>query len=651
MSADLSGQKHHLFYAVMLLLPILFFGILEGGLRLANYGDSYPLFVPLAENEELLHQNPDVAKRYFYQVENVPRSLVDYFDAQKGDTTFRIFVQGGSSAAGYPFYYGGAFSRMLQQRLQRTFSDRKIEVINTAMAAVNSFTLRDLAADIVAYEPDAVLIYAGHNEYYGALGVGSAESLGRLPFMTNLYLRLRPLRTVQGIRAVLAQTATLFGSREAGDLPGNTLMERMVAEQSIPYASDLYQMGERQFAANLNGLLAFYKKHDVPVFIGTVASNERFRPFISEVSKPNEQAAWQQHYQTGLQAASQGDTTGAFTALRQAVALDDGAANAYYAQGRIYEAMGRYSEAHENYLASKDRDLLRFRAPEHFNVLIREAAQAHGAMVVETQQALRNASSGNIIGDNLMLEHLHPNLEGYFLIADAFYDALRAANMIGSWDNAIPTEMARRIRVITPLDSLAGMFRVQSLMANWPFQPRGTMDRTLDTLRGTTIPERLALDIFRKNKPWLVASRALANHYENTGQFSEAAHVWEAVRSEYPMLVLPYMALGNIRMKQHRFAEAIPLFATSNKMAPSPQAQRMLGTLYIQQAEHATAITYLEQAAQGEPDHVQTLYNLSGAYALTQNYTKAHETIRRLLELAPNHRDGRLLLASLPPPN
>jgi len=292
MSSDLSGRKRGLFYVFMILLPVVFFLLFEGGLRLAGYGDSYPLFVPMDDNAALLHQNPDVAKRYFYQVSNVPRSLVDYFDAEKGSNTFRIFVQGGSSAAGYPFYYGGAFSRMLQQRLQRTFPDRKIEVINTAMAAVNSFTLRDLAKDIAAYKPDAVLIYAGHNEYYGALGVGSAESLGRLPFMTNLYLRLRPLRTVQGVRAVLAQAAGLFGGRSAGELPGNTLMERMVAEQSIAYNSDLYTIGQRQFETNLNGLLSFYQNAGIPVFIGTLASNERFRPFISEVSDPAQQAAW-----------------------------------------------------------------------------------------------------------------------------------------------------------------------------------------------------------------------------------------------------------------------------------------------------------------------------------------------------------------------
>lgn len=650
-SEAVPGRKRAVFFAIMLLLPLFFFLLLEGGLRLAGYGESYPLFIPLGENPALLHQNPDVAKRYFYQVSNVPRSITDYFDAEKQPHTFRIFVQGGSSGAGYPFYYGGAFSRMLQQRLAHTFPDRKIEVINTSMAAVNSFTLLDLAKDIVAYEPDAVLIYAGHNEYYGALGVGSAESLGRLPFMTNLYLHLRDLRTVQGLRAVLAQAAVLLGGRSAGELPGNTLMERMVGEQSISYASDLYALGKRQFEANLNSLLAFYEHHNIPVFIGTLASNERFRPFISDVSNPNNASTWQEAYQAGLQAASQGDTTKAFAALRRAITIDDAAANAYYAQGRIYEAMQRYPQAHEHYLASKDRDQLRFRAPEVFNTVIREAAAQHGAILVETQAELRDASPSGIIGDNLMLEHLHPNLEGYFLIADAFYEALHDANLIGSWEGYLPTDAARAIRVITPLDSLTGMFRVQSLMGNWPFQPRGTIDRSLDTLQGRTIPERLALNVFRKEKPWIIASRALANHYENTEQFDEAAHVWNAIRLEYPMLELPYLALGNIRMKQQRFDEALAMFTQANEMAPSAQAQRMLGALYLQRNAPETAITYLAQAAENDPENAQTLYNLSGAYALTQNYAKARETVTRLLEVAPNHRDGRLLLASLPPTN
>ena len=38
-------------------------------------------------------------------------------------------MQGGSAAAGWPYSYGGAFSRMLEQRLAQTFPDRDVEVV------------------------------------------------------------------------------------------------------------------------------------------------------------------------------------------------------------------------------------------------------------------------------------------------------------------------------------------------------------------------------------------------------------------------------------------------------------------------------------------------------------------------------------------
>ncbi|HVO75336.1 MAG TPA: hypothetical protein VMT35_15005, partial [Ignavibacteriaceae bacterium] len=46
------------------------------------------------------------------------------------------------------------------------------------MTAVNSYTLLDLLPGVLNQKPDLILIYAGHNEYYGALGVGSVESYG-----------------------------------------------------------------------------------------------------------------------------------------------------------------------------------------------------------------------------------------------------------------------------------------------------------------------------------------------------------------------------------------------------------------------------------------------------------------------------------------
>ena len=355
----------------MVLIPVFFFGLLEGGLRLVGYGDSYPLFVPVHNAPRYITQNRDVARRYFTRQERVPASPGDVFLADKDSTVFRLFVQGGSSAAGYPYYYGGSFSRMLEQRLQQTFPERTIEVVNTAMAAVNSYTMLDFVDEIIARQPDAVLIYAGHNEFYGAMGVGSTKSLGWSRVLVNLYLRLQDLRIVQGLRALMGRAATGLGGRAPGERPGRTLMEEMVGEQRIPYRARLYRQGLAQFRGNLRDLLARYRVHHIPVFIGTVASNERtHKPFISGLAPGTDAAAWQARYEEALRRVQQGDTSGALAALDALIAVDTLAADAYYEKARLLDAAGRFPEARRVYLQAKDRDELRFRAPEDVNISV-----------------------------------------------------------------------------------------------------------------------------------------------------------------------------------------------------------------------------------------------------------------------------------------
>ena len=120
-------------------IPVLFFVYLEGGLHIFGYGQDYPLFVPVPEAPDYLVMNQLVARPYFRREARVPTVLHDVFLARKDSQTVRIVVQGGSSAAGYPYYYGGSFSRMLEQRLQQIWPERRVEVINTAVAAVNSY--------------------------------------------------------------------------------------------------------------------------------------------------------------------------------------------------------------------------------------------------------------------------------------------------------------------------------------------------------------------------------------------------------------------------------------------------------------------------------------------------------------------------------
>ncbi|WP_179004525.1 SGNH/GDSL hydrolase family protein [Winogradskyella forsetii] len=157
-------------------MPFVLIFILEIGLRIGGYGESYQLFhgIPHVENKpDYLVMNKKIAGKYFKDNGLRSDNQSDLFLKTKTDSTFRVVVQGASTVVGFPFYRGASFPRLLKHRLSHTFPDKNIEVINTGITAVNSYTLWDLTDDIIEQKPDLVIIYAGHNEYYGALGVGS----------------------------------------------------------------------------------------------------------------------------------------------------------------------------------------------------------------------------------------------------------------------------------------------------------------------------------------------------------------------------------------------------------------------------------------------------------------------------------------------
>ncbi len=643
---SLPRHQKWIFTILMLLLPLLILGGMEGLLRLVGYGHSYPLFQPVPGFPEYMYQNPEVARRYFGMQRNVPNSNFDVFRTVKDSSTIRIFVQGGSSAAGYPYYHGGTFSRMLEQRLQQTYPDYTFEVVNTAMAAVNSYTLLDLSDEILREHPDAILIYAGHNEFYGALGVGSAESVGKLRPIVLLYLKLRNFRLVQLLRQALFAIKRQLSS-SGPSIKGHTLMSRIVRERQIPLYSPTYEMGLRQFKANLHDLLSRYARAGVPVFLGTVASNESDLPPFEGFSLQHPEA-YRRLLQQAQSALQQGDTTAALQFIQQCQKMDSLAAWSYFLEGRIRMAQGRYEEAREAFLKARDRDMLRFRAPEAINRIIREEAEEHGAIVVPVEEHLRTHAPHGMIGHTLILEHLHPNLTGYFWMADAFYDALLHSGKLPlPWRPSIPDEEAYRERLVTPVDSLYGWYRVLVLTSDWPFRQTPPPVHPLDTLQARTLEARLARDLFQEKIKWVDAQEALRRHYEKTGNYREALRASMAILQEYPLIPEPYIATANILVKMHRYSEAITYYEAALDLREAVYPHQMLGALYLAMNLTQKARMHLQAALRMDPTNVQALYNMSGLYLKTGQPDSAAILLTRLLHIQPDHTEAQAILRRL----
>jgi len=486
-----SRARTALFTLLAIAFPFLLLALVEGALRLGGYGrDLEPLFIEAPGRSDYRQANPKVVERFFADPSAAPNVSIEtaYFKAAKSPGTFRVVVQGASSAAGFPYGLGASLAGMLEQRLRRSYPDREIEVISTAMAAVNTYALVDFAEEILAEQPDAIVIYVGHNEYLGILGVGSTLRFASSPWVTRAVLAVRELRLFQLMHAAFTSPP----QRPAGTTAADTLMATVAGERSIPIDSTLYERGVEQYRHNLAKLLGIYEQAGVPVFIGTVASNESDQPPFS------------------------GD-----------------AAHAEFAKGQRKDEAGQYLEARAAYLAAKDLDELRFRAPEVFNAVVREQAGRHGATLVDAQSALALHSEHGIIGAGLMLEHVHPNLDGYFWLADAYYDAVVASGLLGEPSVAIDEVTARTEVPVSAIDYWLGEYKVMRIRNAWPFRER-SIATELPAPRSEG--ERLAQQLYRQQINWPQAQDALRRYAESQGDEAEYVRTTQILADAFPFV-------------------------------------------------------------------------------------------------------------------
>lgn len=615
-TATLSTAKKRWFAALAVCIPVLLLLIAELLLRLFHYGGQTRLFVPTPdENSPYLGINREVSRRYFIQDDFWPTPRKDLILRNKPDDSYRIFVLGGSTTAGFPYGHNLSFPRILQRRLADTFPERRIEIMNTAMTAINTYSLLDFMDEILDQEPDAILIYAGHNEFYGALGVGSVESLGRRRGVILAYLELQRFKLFLLVRdAVHAIRNAFAGSRETVDTfdPMQTEMARIVKEKNIPLNHALYRTGEKQFESNLRAIVKKARNAGLPVLIGELVSNIRDQaPFVSVRS----------------------DTLPP--------------ADSVFRLARKQESAGAVDSARKLYYRAKDLDALRFRATEAFNGIIRNTAETYGCTVVPLQSRFEAKSPHGLIGGGLMHEHLHPNYDGYFLMADAFFEAMQREGMIEpAWpDERIrPSEGYARFWGFTPLDSTVAALTIRHLKGGWPFQKTGP-NRSLETFDPQTPEDSLALDILLQRGNTLeMAHLQLAKTYESRGDIRRALMEYRSAIYSVPHLDLFYEPALKMLIDREYYTEALQLLSEGLKFNKSPFIHKWIGQCALILGQTRLGVLYLEKARPHIPDDTHLLYNLARGYYQLRMFHEGDQAAAELKSLVPAAEANRILM-------
>ena len=570
-----NAKKNKSFYLFLIVIPFILLLMLELILNLFSFGQDYPLFIESNTIKGYSQPNPNVIKRFFSNPELAPKIEPDtfYFKKKKPENSFRIVIQGGSTAAGFPFGRFGSIQGMLQQRFKRIYPDKEIEIISTAMSAVNTYTLLDFTEEIIEIKPDLILIYAGHNEYVGIMGVGSAFSLNSSRAATLMFLKLKELKLFQLMQSFVSLFQSDTHTSRPDQTEKRTLMAKAAKSKNIVLNSELFYKGVEQFSLNLDMILNNYKNAGIPVLISTLASNEVDQaPFVS--------------------------------------GKDESSANDYFEKAQQLMKQYKYEVAKSAFIEAKDRDLLRFRAPSIFNQIIKEKIDHKLIQLVDTEAAIRSDASNHIIGFQHMFEHLHPNARGYFIMAEAFVSKIIKEKFISKSATRYPKSMAWKDIPLTKVDLIAAAFKIKTLVSDYPFK-KNKVAVQFDAIN--SFENQAALRML-KPYDWFTLHQEMLKHYQQSNSGDKLSNLHEAAKIAGLMFdAFPnrheiawgagqiYFSINDTKIAEYYLKQAVTLQPKNTEYL-----MNYAYTLYVNK-DVLSSMRILERVLIVNPNHTQAL--------------------------------------------
>ena len=625
------------FTFAMVAVPVIFFVGLEVLLRVFGYGhDLSPLVAQELRHQTWYRLNPDVKYRYFGSSHFAPATAADYFQLPKPPGTFRVFCLGGSTTAGFPYMFNGAFPAFLRERLRKVFPDRNIEVLNCGMTATNSFTVLDLARDLAGCQPDCFVVYDGHNEFYGALGAASRQSLGPSRWLAQVYLRLIRFRSVQlladGYRALMA-----WVSSKGASTPRGTMMEVLARDRIVPSGSAVYDNAYTTFSSNMLDLRDLCEREHIPLLLGTQVSNLHDQaPFVSvhgENTTPARKLASDEGLRQGKECLARDALDSAERAFRTAIEADSRYAEPHYRLAQCLDLKKDSSAARTEYVAARDEDALRFRTDSKFNALIRSIQRDGSCIVVDVDSLFAAHSPGGVPGRSLIWEHLHPNATGNFLIAAAYARAMhQQAILFGHdvWDrcDTVSEEELWDAAPITKLDERIAERNTEVLTSSWPFVDRA--HEPMPIAANDTIGE-IADQLVHLSLDWKRAHELAIAEYQRRGAWAEVVNEYRALVSEIPLDLELQMNLVKAQYRIHDLPGMEATLLRSLAIYPTLQAYRTLGDVKMQQGDPAGALPYYEKMGAFPQSAEEQLQN-GGVLALALMQSGKLQQAKGLLE-------------------
>lgn len=345
----------------------------------------------------------------------------DSFLADKPAGSRRIFVLGGSTVQGRPYSIETSFATWLKLRLQAASPATSFEVVNCGGVSYASYRVAKILAEVLDHEPDAIVIYTGHNEFLEDREYAAVREMSWL--RRWIAHAASHVRTVTWIRGKLHRTPTRTSLMSA---EVDARLDHQGGLASY-HRDPIWRLGvETHFAATLQRMIVMAEAADVPVLLCVPASDWVNTPPF-KVERSGELSAQQaSDFEKAWATArdSEADSETRLAACARCLAIDPEHAGANYIAGRLHYHQQQPSKASEYLRMAVDYDVCPLRATTPIVDAVIELADRFKLPMVDTIEHLdQHNASGNRIPDGIadpefFVDHVHPTIAGHQLIGE-----------------------------------------------------------------------------------------------------------------------------------------------------------------------------------------------------------------------------------------
>ncbi|MEJ7594376.1 MAG: hypothetical protein WKF77_22810 [Planctomycetaceae bacterium] len=465
---------------------------------LVGFESIRPLFEKTSDGRDF-HTSP-ARRGYFKEVS---------FAVEKPGQEFRIFVFGGSTVQGNPFSIETSFPTYLQFALEKADSSRRWKVINCGGVSYASYRLLPVMRECLNYQPDLFVFCEGHNQFLEHISFAevreSAAITGRAHSILSQLRSFRVLqRSLKGSAApnLLSGTAPAAGGISATlPLEVATLLDQHNGLAKYHRDDKLTEMLIRSFAADLRSMSTLSRHHHVPLLFILPPSNlSDCPPFKSEFSASTT-IADQAEIRSLLKKSRElvaGNLPRAITLLEEASRTDRRYAMTWYELGQLQLAALDFTAADASFRHAKDEDVCPLRMTTPLDAAMRNTASLESVPLIDAHELLSRRCRNGIVGDAILVDHVHPSFRGHEEIATAIADWMLSVDMASetnaTWKDDAVQECRKHLLALDDLYFLRGQRALRSLRLwaagradEMPIAPPEHADES-QASRDTTIP-------------------------------------------------------------------------------------------------------------------------------------------------------------------